>query len=420
MRDRAGCGRNRRSSERALHGLSLPDGAALCVLVSFLMWSIAGEAVRTGGLGPDVLDDYAFARDLGSRVVASGHYADPRESHGASVVFAYPPPFALLQVLASRAGPIAGPLAYMLMLAISGAAVAWSCLRLLGASHTRLRFVAMLIAVAACRVFVQSDLHHLNSNTLTVALALGALVAFGPTPDPAGRNAIGGFLLACSLGIKPWAAGMIPLLAVLGRWRALRWSLAWGAIFFVVAPMLVLGPRGALDLTHSWFELLALTADPESVKSISVDNVSLPAAAAALGIDGRIARPVIRVIQFAWTVGLCGLVLTAIRGVRAGVDLDGRRWLIVGATLLVVPVPLTAIFQPHHAVVAVPLAIVVAFDGLALGISRPAGWLRLGVLGLVFAVSTYAASGPARGPFVLASLAWLVGAAWWPIGRKAS
>jgi hypothetical protein len=400
--------------------MSLPDGIALCVLVVFLVWSIVGEAVRAGSLGAGVLDDFAFARDLGSQVALTGRYADPRSASGASVVFAYPPPFALLQLAVRQAGPIAGPVTYMAMLALSGATLAWSCLRLLGATRVRLRWVAVLLAVAACRVFVQSDLHHLNSNTLTVSLALAALVAFGPTPDARVRNGFGGLLLACSLAIKPWAAGIIPLLGLLGRARAIGWSLVWIVGLFIVVPAVVVGPRGALELTSSWFAILKLSADPGSVQSIAVDNVSLAATAAALGAEGSLLRLLVPAIQLAWLSCLVGLVLSAVRRVRAGDGMDGRRWLAMSATLLVAPVPMTAIFQPHHAVVAVPLAILVALDALRLGISRSAGAMRLAVLGWIFVLSSYGASGPLRGPFVLTSLALLVGAAWWPIESSPS
>lgn len=400
--------------DRSLRPMSLPDGVALGVLVAFLVWSIVGEAVRAGGLGAGVLDDFAFARDLGSQVALTGRYADPRAASGASVVFAYPPPYALLQLAVRHAGPIAGPVTYMATLALAGAALAWSCLSLLGATRARLRWVAVLAAVAACRVFVQSDLHHLNSNTLTVSLALAGLVAFGPTPAARGRDAFGGLLLACSLAIKPWALGIIPLLGLLGRFRAVGWSLVFVAALFIAAPVVVVGPRGALGLASSWFAILKLSSDPGAVQSISVDNVSLAATAAALGIEGALGSLLVRAVQLAWLAALGGLVLRAVRRVRTGDGLDGRSWLAMGATLLVAPVPMTAIFQPHHAVAAVPLAMLVALDARRLGFSRIAGAGRLAVLGWVFVLSSYGASGPLRGPFVLASLALLVGAAWWP------
>lgn len=404
--------------DRSPHATTLPDVVALWLLVGFLVWSVVGEAVRSGGLGPDVLDDYAFARDLGSRVVESGRYADPFASPGPSVVFAYPPPFALLQVAFAGAGPVVGPLAYMLALVLAGAAGPWMCLRLVGAHRRPFRWVAVALAVLACRAFVQSDLHHLNSNTLTASLAIGALLAFGPATGSRARDGVGGGLLAASLAIKPWAAGIVLLLVARGRLRAVVWSVAWVVFLFWLVPALVLGPQASLDLSVGWVGLLAATAEVDAVHRIAVDNASLAAAALAWGLDAQVAAAVVRSLQAMWLLAIAALVVGELRRARAGDGLDGRRWLRVGATLLVAPIPLTAILQPHHAVVVVPLAIVVALDGLAIGITRRAGVLRLGVLVSVFGLSSYGPPGPARGPWLVGSLALLLAAGWWPIGSR--
>jgi hypothetical protein len=398
--------------------MSMPDVAALLLLFAFLVWSVVGEAVRSGGLGPGVLDDYAFARDLGTRVIESGHYADPFDSPGRSVVFAYPPPFALFHVALAGAGPIVGPLVYMLILVLAGVAGPWMCLRLFGADRRRLRWVAVAFAVIACRPFVQSDLHHLNSNTLTASLAIGALLAFGPSMGSRAGDGVGGLLLAASLAIKPWAAGIALLLAARGRFRAVALSVACVVFLFFVLPGLVLGPRASLDLLLGWTGILAATANAEAVHRIAVDNVSLPAAALAWGLEGRVAAAVVRGIQAAWLLGIAFVVVAEIRRARAGDALDGRRWLRLGATLLVAPIPLTEILQPHHAVVIVPLAIGVALDGLEIGVTRRAGAARLGTLALVFVLSSYGPAGATRGPWLVASLALLLAAAWWPIASR--
>jgi len=388
------------------------------VLALFVVWSIVGEAVRTGGLGDAALDDYAIARSRSLEILERDDYGWQLRGAPPAVLFAYPPPYAIGHAVLAAAGPRVGPGVFMAWLAAAAWLGARAGLSLLGAARRPLRWLGVLLAVASCRVFLQADLHLLNVNVPTVALALAALAAFGPRERRGWHAAAGGLLLACSLAIKPWAGAIGLALAALGRGSAIAWSLSGGLLVFAVVPVLAVGPSDALVLTLRWLAILPVTLDPSAIGRIAVDNVSIPAAGVALGLEGVALAAFSRGLQLLWLAGIGAVVVPALRAARGGRALDGRGWLRIGATLLIAPVPLGAVFQPHHGVAAWPLALLVATDALDPTASRPARAGRLVLLAAVFCVSSYAASGPARGIAYLACFAALVAAAWWPLVQR--
>lgn len=385
------------------------------VLVGFVIWSVAGEAIRTGGLGVEALDDYAIARALSRAIVERADYAWQLTTDGPGVLYVYAPPYALLHVGLAATGPVAGPLLFMLLVVVACAGGARAGLGLLGAGRSPLRWLMVLLAVASCRVFVQADLHLLNANALAVALAVGALAALGPASGSWPREAAGGLLLAASLAVKPFALGLAPIGLVLRRWSAAAWALAFGLAIFLGLPLVVLGAAATLSLTTSWIEVLGATLGSAGGGRAQVDDVSLRAAARALDLAGPAFWLVARGLPLLFGAAAVGLLVPSLRAASRGTQrLDGRAWMRIGATALVAPVPLSAIFQPHHAVAAVPLALVVAHDALAPGLSQRGRALRLAGLATVFGLSTYGPGGAARGPVYLACLALLVLAAWCP------
>jgi len=372
-----------------------------------------GEAVRTGGLTDAALDDYAISRELGGAVAARADYGWQLEAEPPFVLFAYPPPDALLHAALAALGGLAGPLLFMAALAAAGWAGARSVLTLLGAEELPLRWLGVLLGVLACRAFVQSDLHLLNSNVLAVGLALAAWRFLDPTSRRPLGPACGGLLLAASLAVKPWAVGLPLVLVALRRWRELGWTLSGLGLAFVVVPALMLGPGDAAKLLASWIDVLRQAASVAAIDRIAVDNVSLAAALDALGLArGRVAA-IVGAAQVLWLAALAALVASALRRPADGAPPGGRTWLLVGTTVLVAPVPLSPILQPHHLVAWAPLSIVVGLDVVDRATARADRIGRIAVLAGVFALSSYAPAGPARGfahvigPLLLVAAAWL-------------
>ena len=230
-----------------------------------------GEAVRTGGLTDAALDDYAISRELGGAVAARADYGWQLEAEPPFVLFAYPPPDALLHAALAALGGLAGPLLFMAALAAAGWAGARSVLTLLGAEELPLRWLGVLLGVLACRAFVQSDLHLLNSNVLAVGLALAAWRFLDPTSRRPLGPACGGLLLAASLAVKPWAVGLPLVLVALRRWRELGWTLSGLGLAFVVVPALMLGPGDAAKLLASWIDVLRQAASVAAIDRIKTD-----------------------------------------------------------------------------------------------------------------------------------------------------
>jgi hypothetical protein len=395
------------------------DVACATALVAFLLWSVVGEAVRTGGLGDEALDDLAIARARSVQILERRGYAWQLDGVGPAVVFAYPPPSVVGHAALAGAGPILGPVAFMAALVGACWAGARAAVGLLGLRAPGRRWLPVLLAVAACRVFVQTDLHFLNTNLLATAGAVGALAAWGPTPRRPSAEALGGLLLSASVAVKPWAVAIVAMPLAQRRAGALAWAAVAGVALFAWAPACAIGADDTIALTASWLAFLPETLGPTAVGRVAADHVSLFAAASALGLDEQAATVVARAGKGAWVLGVGTLVFGALRSRAAGAARDGRAWLRTGATLLVLPVPLSGMLQIHHLAVAAPLALVVAADACDVGRARAGRVGRLVVLAGVFGLSTYGPGGAARGLIGLACLVALVSAAWWPEADRA-
>lgn len=131
---------------------------------------------------------------------------------------------------------------------------------------------AVLLALAATAMPVQTDLEHRNVNTLLLLLIVSAT---GDLED--GRDRRAGVWLGLATALKAFPALFFIYLAVRGRWRALGVGVAVAAVATLV-PLLSHGVSAGVDAARDW---LALTLD-QSRWQLSINDQSLRALAVRL------------------------------------------------------------------------------------------------------------------------------------------
>lgn len=260
--------------------------------------------------------------------------------------YAYPPAYVVLMLAWLKLGALAFPGWIALGIASLLAIV------LVGARATGLAARPGGIAVAALAVLVVSYAvgWDLKSRNVNLAYLLAILLALW---IGRARPALAGLLLSLSVAIKLYSVLFLPWLVWKRRWAWLAWTLAGIALWFVVLPALVFGPAEALALTKAWWMALGPAGDPAyqavfpgyliSLHKTLAGALSLPPA------DGLVIG-LTRALQLAW------LALIAFMLWRYPLD-D----LSAGALLVLAPLPLGPVLQPHHAaVLLLPVLVLLA------------------------------------------------------------
>ncbi len=262
--------------------------------------------------------------------------------------YAYPPAYVVLMLGWLKLGDLAFPAWIALGIASLLAIV------LLGAKATGLAARPGGIAAAALSVLVVSYAvgWDLKSRNVNLAYLLAILLALWLG---ARRPAFAGLLLSLSVAIKLYSVLFLPWLVWKRRWAWLGWTLAGLILWFAVLPALVFGPAEALALSEAWWTALGPAGDPAYQAVFPGYLISLHktlASLLALPPTDMMVIAATRALQFAWLALVAGMLW---------------RWplddVAAGALLVLAPLPLGPVLQPHHA--AVMLLPVLVLLGIA-------------------------------------------------------
>lgn len=333
--------------------------SALLFLAGLFLYPVAIPLIAHWRDPSQGLADYGLNLDR-SRDIVSQHAYPPQ--------FTYPLPGVLARAALGGLGETASALAWAALLVASGffsvGLLAW---RLEPKSPAR-GLVAVALAFLACKYYVEWDLRALNCNLLYLALVLGAVWALERRP------ALSGSLLAASVGLKLYSAAFVPWLLLRKQWRAFGWTMVGLAVFFVLLPALVLGPGSAVDLNRQWFAEVVGTADPHFSLTFPAYVVSptklvhylfgagvVPGSPAWLPLEPRTVDLLAQGIKGAWLAGVGAYFLIRVwRPVIRTADLV----LADTAVLLMAPLPISPLLQPHQCVVLVVPSVLFAWQAL--------------------------------------------------------
>ena len=162
-----------------------------------------------------------------------------------AIVFA---PFAALPLRAAQ-------FAWFLISGVSLLALIPGTARMLFGRARQLTPALILVPVILCARFIDNNIEHGQINLPTLALTLWAIVV-GEEERPIASGA----MLAVAILIKPFAGLAALFLLLEGKWRSILVSIACG-LLLMFAPTLVFGPRGALDQTVAYLQVVSSMTD---------------------------------------------------------------------------------------------------------------------------------------------------------------
>jgi len=206
--------------------------------------------------------DFEVFRTAGVRVIAAEPLYRPDDGH---YQFKYWPAFALAMtpfaLLSEEAGK---PIWY----AMSVALLAVFIRRSIRALPDRQRSTQLLTwcALLLTGKFIVKELANGQVNILTGVLLITALMAI-----QAKRPRTSGLLIGVAILLKPYALILLPWLGATRRWPAFASSLAVVAAG-LVAPALIYGWAGNLQLLADWYRTVSETTAPNL---LTAENISL-------------------------------------------------------------------------------------------------------------------------------------------------
>ena len=223
--------------------------------------------------------DFNLYYRAGSRVLQGEpiyHLDEP--SH-----FLYAPIFAIAFVPFAALPLRLAQFAWYLVSAVSLVALIRGSGRMLLGGERQLTPALILVPVILCARFIDNNIEHGQINLPTLALTVWAIVCAEED-----RSIASGAMLGTAILIKPFAglAGLFLLLE--GKWRAILSSIAFGLVL-VIAPLLVFGPRGTLDQTIAYMQVVSSMTDRYT--TMLTNQSATSAVARLLSIGARAGTP---------------------------------------------------------------------------------------------------------------------------------
>ena len=119
----------------------------------------------------------------------------------------------------------------------------------------RLTPALILVPLILCARFIDNNIEHGQINLPTLALTVWAIVL-----GEEDRAIASGAMLALAILIKPFAGLAALFLLLEGKWRPIVFSIGFG-LLLMLAPILVFGPRGALEQTIAYLQVVGSMTD---------------------------------------------------------------------------------------------------------------------------------------------------------------
>lgn len=307
------------------------------VLLGWILYGATGTNLFGRRPWRDRVVDYRGLYGRSRQVVHEGRYVLPP--------FPYAPP-AVILVYATTAPPF--PVAAGIWMAVTVLATVGTLVlgtSLVGLRGHPWRWCAALAAFALTNHYIQWDLRSQNCNMVYLFLLVAALAALKRR-----RDVLAGALLAGSITLKLYPV-LVPLyLWWIGRRRASVAAVGFLAAFFVVLPVLVFGPGGAVRTYASWIDHLRLTAATVNESDHPI-LIALPFTLTKdLGADSLLVPWLVRAAWVAWLGAAAACVLAG----RPWKSYPAHGWNLAvdGGVLTLAPIVISPYLESYHVVPA--------------------------------------------------------------------
>jgi hypothetical protein len=340
-------------------------------------------------------------RDVQDHVITHSFSRRVAEGHEYFRDFTYPLPAVIFKLLLGLPGMAASSVVWTLCSLGAFVALIAGMVKLLGRGSEERALLAPTLACCVWVWCVQWDLRAVNVNLAFAMLALWGLIRAGE-----GRGVSAGALLAASVALKLYAAPLVLYLAWRGWWRAFAWTGVFGVALFVVAPVLYFGAGDAWLLTGLWLRNVVGAMQPGFVVELIAYKVSVEWVLLSLLTDGGeggaglyLGLRALQLALLGWLVG--NLWRASRQESRAS---PGERLLVDAGLVLSTMVVLSPMAEPHHGVVALLPATVLAHVALDADRGQAARITAAAVLALIALGLEVAPSGAWKGAAFIGGL----------------
>jgi hypothetical protein len=270
------------------------------------------------------------------------------------IVFPYPPPTPLMFAALGAAGPNWFLLVWITMIA---AAFVWSIKVCFLSEPAEIRRSGLLVGMVGLLIAgspVSWDLRFGNSNLIWLGAVLLGYAHVRKRPI------LAGFCVGVSVALKLYSGLLIGWL-LLYRAKAAFMAIGVTICLWLLLPVAMFGPSGAVTLYNGWLEQLRIVSGywvydtvPETGQAVT----TLRRAAIVITGAGPAAAStewLVRAFYAAWTALILGY---GWRAWRAGIGaMPSRAMLADWLVLLLFPLPFSPWLEPYHAVPMLPAAV---------------------------------------------------------------
>ncbi len=232
--------------------------------------------------------------------------------------------------------------------------------RLAGMKKNPYRWIVAFFAFFVAWDYIQFDIRALNLNIILLFLVLLSLDLLRRD-----KEILAGVVLGISVVVKLYSLFLIPLWLYRKRYKAAITAAVVLVATFILLPGVVLGFSEAFYLTLDWLAAIKTTSTAQASQLMVCYLVSFNRAITAL-FGANQAGGIGSLPQETWdalNTGLMlfkvlwvGIVLAAVYGVQK-IQQNGIHLRQV-AILLIAPIPISPLLQPHHMVLILPSAFI--------------------------------------------------------------
>lgn len=342
---------------------TIANTAAIAGLIFFALYYLTAFRFDTLFTVPARQVDFFLWRFIPSYILDHSRYPAVVTGDWEHAVFPYLPSAAVMMLPLSWPPAAIGFAIWLLIEAGCFAVVLWAGLCMSGAMRLRARWIIAIISVLLAENSLGWDFRNHNTNIVYLALLMLGMRA--------SSTWLAGSLFALSINLKLYS-GLIPVALYLrGEYRLAVLTCLMTVLFAVLLPAVVFGPTAFLQLGTDWFAQIRYLMDVHSSGTASLIRsvATLLAADPGAGIVSLLLHST----QVIWLILVALYYVIASRAERLqGLHGEQARLADLSVALLT-PLPLSIVFIPYHAVVMLPIYMLL----LTIAISEETPkWLR--------------------------------------------
>jgi len=327
---------------KVLFGL---DIAAVAVLAVWLAVDLLGKPLFGSAAWPEAVD-YTIVHGASRFIVAHHDYPG---------LYPYPPPAVVLQFVTAVFPLEISAAIWLAVIGVAAAVSYWIIGRILDLRFGSGLMPVLVLAQLAGAYAIQWDIRSVNTNLVVLATVLLGVLSLVRR-----REISAGCWFALAVALKIIPVLLIAYLAWTRRYKAFVSAMLATIALWIILPLVVFMPAGAVSVYRGWVSSIMLAASPDKATHPILISV-WKAADAIRRTNAASATAIVLSLLACWIV--LGVV-AAISARNAGLDRSNQAILGDVGILILGPAVLSTYLEPYHVVGMIIPAAVVAYAAI--------------------------------------------------------